>query len=291
MNFEKDVKSMHVVQNLVLLIIQNSLITFYSDFGDVLLARRAFDDMSSPSIEEALEVFRSIDCSPNSMTLVTIISAWSVLRVVNLWKSVHCYSIRNLVGNDNIWVENALLNLYSECTCIVTPRNLFESMRSRDIISWATMISGYARVIFYEDAIIGSSSLGQWVHLYMEGQCDLMMGGFSHLWNALLDTYVKFCNMKMAIKVFKSLRCMDLFSWTIMINGMAKNGRGKQVMELFSFMLINGFRPENVTFHRLLILGRFVKDGFFFFKAMKDIYKIIPDMQHYDCIVDMYGRS
>ncbi|KAI3838019.1 hypothetical protein MKW98_008970 [Papaver atlanticum] len=304
--------------------IQNSLIRFYSDFGDkdsaiasscfsTNLARRAFDDMSSPNIvswttiiqglvkngyeEEALEVFRSIDCSPNSMTLVTVLSACSLLRAVNLGKSVHGYSIRNSVGDDNIWVDNALLNLYSECMCTVTARNLFESMRSRDVISWTTMISGYAKAMFYEDAIsyfhmmiqegettpndatlitilsvcvsVGSSSLGQWVHSYMEGRHDLMMGGYSHLWNALLDMYVKFGNMEMAIK-------------------------GKQAMQLFSFMLINGFRPDSVTFLSLLSAcshGGFVKEGFSFLKAMKNIYKIIPDMQHYACIVDMYGRA
>ncbi|KAI3886006.1 hypothetical protein MKW92_042498 [Papaver armeniacum] len=318
--------------------IQNSLIRFYSDFGDVLSARRAFDDMSAPNIvswttviqgvvkngyeEEALKVFRSIDCSPNSITLVTVLSACSVLRAVNLGKSVHGHSVRNSVGDDNIWVENALLNLYSECMCTVAARNLFESMRSRDVISWTTMISGYAKAMFYEDAIsyfhmmiqggeakpndatlvtilsvcvsVGSSSLGQWVHSYMEGRHDLMIGGYSHLWNALLDMYVKFGNMEMAIKVFKGLRCKDLFSWTIMINGMAKNGQGKQAMQLFSFMLINGFRPDSVTFLSLLSAcshGGFVKEGFSFFKAMKDIYKIIPDMQHYACIVDMYGRA
>ncbi|KAI3984391.1 hypothetical protein MKX01_011345 [Papaver californicum] len=241
--------------------------------------------------KKALKVFRLIDCLPGTRS-------------------------------DDNWIDNALLNLYFECMSTVTARNLFESMRSRDVISWTTMISGYAKAMFYDDAVccfhmmiqggetkpndatlvtvlsvcvsVGCSSLGRRVHSYMEGRHDLMMGGFSHLWNALLDMYVKFGSMEMAIKVFKGLRCKDLFSWTIMINGMAKNGQGKQAMQLFSFMLINGFRPDSVTLLSLLSAcshGGFVKDEFRFFKAMKDIYKIIPNMQHYACIVDMYGRA
>ncbi|OVA19414.1 Pentatricopeptide repeat [Macleaya cordata] len=329
----RNVKSGHGTD----IFIQNSLIWFYSDLGDVFSARRIFKNTSSPDIvswtsiisglvkngyeEEALMVFGSIDIRPNSMTLVSILSACSQLRALRLGKAVHGYNVRNILnGDNNIFVDNSILNFYAECGLIVSARNLFESMHKRDVVSWTTMIGGYAKTGFYEEAIrvfqvmieggeaepneatlvtilsvcvsVGSLSLGQWVHSYMDGKHDFMMD--VHVRNALMNMYVKFGDMGMAVKVFKELKCKDLVSWSIMIGGMAMNGHGKQALQLFSLMLINGFLPDSITFISLLSAcshGGLVEEGLMFFKAMKDIYKIKPEMQHFACIVDMYGRA
>ncbi|CAL5426146.1 unnamed protein product [Camellia sinensis] len=135
-------------------------------------------------------------------------------------------------------------------------------------------------------------SLGQWVHEYVSTRHDLMVDG--NVGNALINMYAKCGNMGMAIQVFNMLMYKDIVSWSTIISGMAMNGLGVHALPLFSLMLIHGVPLDDVTFIGLISAcshGRMIDQGLMFFKAMTDVYRIEPQVQHYACIVDMYGRA
>lgn len=264
--------------------------------------------------------FSEINVKPNAATLVAALNACSSLRALRLGKSVHAYGIR-LIVDENVVFNNAVLDLYAKCGVLKYANNLFDKMYMRDVVSWTTLLMGYARGGYCEEAFavfkrmvlseeaepneatvvtvltacasIGALSLGQWVHSYIEvRQKDLVVDG--NIGNALVNMYVKCGDMQMGFRVFDMIMHKDVISWGTVICGLAMNGYGKQAVELFSRMLVEGVKPDDVTFIGVLSAcshAGLVNEGVMFFRAMRDFYGIVPQMRHYGCMVDMYGRA
>ncbi|XP_015875883.3 pentatricopeptide repeat-containing protein At1g08070, chloroplastic [Ziziphus jujuba] len=315
--------------------IQNSLLHFYVIVNDVVSACQVFDSISYPDVvswtsiisglskcgfeEEAIVKFSSMDVEPNSTTLVSVISACSSLGAFKLGKAIHGFSMRKLCQT-NIVLDNAMLDFYVRCGSLVNARYIFENMPKRDVVSWTTIVGGYAHRGFCEEAVrlfnemirggeaepneativnvlsacssTGALSLGQWVHSYIATRNDLTTN--DNVGNALINMYVKGGNIRMAIQVFSTLESKDIISWSTIISGMAMNGHGMHALQLFSLMLVHGVPPDDVTFIGLLSAcshAGMVERGLMIFNAMKDVYQIVPEMQHYACVVDMHGRA
>lgn len=69
----------------------------------------------------------------------------TVLPVCDLrcGKQVHAY-IRRRYSNYTVPVWNALVHMYSKCGCIGSANTVFSNMFVRDLVSWNTMIGGFA---------------------------------------------------------------------------------------------------------------------------------------------------
>lgn len=303
--------------------------------NDVVSACRIFDSISFPDVvswtsiisglskcgfeEEAILKFTSMDIEPNAPTLVSVMSACSSLRALKFGKAIHGYSLRNL-PQKNIIIDNAMLDFYVRCGCLEVARYMFDNMTKRDVVSWTTIMGGYAQGGGCEEAVrlfqemvgggeaqpneatiinvlaacssAGSLVLGQWVHSYVNSRHDLK--ATINVGNALINMYVKCGRVGMANQVFNTLENKDIISWSTIISGMAMNGHGMYALQFFSLMLVHSVPPDDITFVGLLSAcshAGMVGQGLIFFNAMKDIYRIVPQMQHYACVVDMYGRA
>lgn len=257
---------------------------------------------------------------PNAATLVAALCACSSLGSLRLAKSVHAYGLRLLIFDGNVIFGNAVLDLYAKCGALKNAQNVFDKMFVRDVVSWTTLLMGYARGGYCEEAFavfkrmvlseeaqpndativtvlsacasIGTLSLGQWVHSYIDSRHDLVVDG--NIGNALLNMYVKCGDMQMGFRVFDMIVHKDVISWGTFICGLAMNGYERNTLELFSRMLVEGVEPDNVTFIGVLSAcshAGLLNEGVMFFKAMRDFYGIVPQMRHYGCMVDMYGRA
>uniref|UniRef100_M1ACU7 Pentatricopeptide n=2 Tax=Solanum tuberosum TaxID=4113 RepID=M1ACU7_SOLTU len=86
----------------------------------------------------------------------------------------------------------------------------------------------------------------------------------------------------------------NLQTWTIMISGPADHGHGEEAVSLFARMEQFGFRPDCLSFSAILYacshIG-FVDAGHEYIEKMASIYNIRPTMEHYGCMVDMFGRA
>lgn len=190
-------------------------------------------------VEEAIVKFMSMDVPPNSTTLVIVMSACSSLGALKFGKSVHGYCMRKL-SERNVILDNAVLDFYMRCRSLVSARCLFVNMPKRDVYSWTSMVGGYAQRGFCDEAVklfqemvqgeevepnedtivnvlsacssIGALSLGQWVNSYISARPDLVLNGI--LGNALINMYVKYGEVGMAVSVFKTLVCKDHISWS-----------------------------------------------------------------------------
>lgn len=82
---------------------------------------------------------------PNRFTLATAFNACSSL--VSLEEGRKTHALRIKLGEDaaDLCVDNALIDMYVKCGCMEGAMAVFRSMRGRSVISWTTMIMGFAQ--------------------------------------------------------------------------------------------------------------------------------------------------
>ncbi|XP_045090630.1 putative pentatricopeptide repeat-containing protein At1g17630 [Aegilops tauschii subsp. strangulata] len=110
---------------------------------------------SSGDNERALELFRRMQqqwLSPNVVTLATVLSACTEQLAVRLGREVHADAIRSMVDRHSL-VANGLINMYAKCGRVADARTVFDGMKSRDLVSWNSMLAGYGMHGLCDDAL------------------------------------------------------------------------------------------------------------------------------------------
>jgi len=81
---------------------------------------------------------------PNSYTFATVANACASLTDLDEGSKVHGYVIK--LGDDSdVGVNNALIDMYAKCGSVNCAYKVFLSMQQRPVISWTTMIMGFAQ--------------------------------------------------------------------------------------------------------------------------------------------------
>lgn len=141
----------------------NTLLNGYMNNGDVEGCEKLFQEMPERNIFswnaliggyahngmffEVLSTFKMMlhkcDLQPNDATLVNVLTACARLGALDLGKWVHLYA-ENSGYKDNIFVCNALIDMYAKCGMIESATDVFGKLVKKDLISWNTIINGLA---------------------------------------------------------------------------------------------------------------------------------------------------
>lgn len=113
------------------LVAWNSMISCYSRNGLLELSIRLFLQI----VEHGLY--------PDSASITSVLIAVSSIAAPLKGKTLHGYLIRLKIPSD-IQVENALIDMYIKCGILQYAQNIFQNMSLRNLITWNSMISGYA---------------------------------------------------------------------------------------------------------------------------------------------------
>lgn len=94
---------------------------------------------------EALIFFRQmkVRLKPNSVTLVSVLSACARIGGLMCGKEIHAYALRTGIGLDG-FLPNALLDMYVRCGRMGPAWNQFNSQK-KDVSAWNILLTGYAQ--------------------------------------------------------------------------------------------------------------------------------------------------
>lgn len=255
--------------------------------------------------------------SPNSFTFGFVLKACCNLPTLEEGTMVHSQVSKLGIGYET-HVVNGLIKLYAVCGCAEEARQLFDEMPERDVASWSTMVSGYAQNGLANGALalfremqernvkadqftlasvvgacgdMGALELGKWVQSYIDKagvDIDIVLG------TSLVDMYAKCGSVDDAVRVFEGMSNRDVMAWSTMIGAYAINGLGQKALEVFHAMKSAEIRPNSVTFTSVLSAcshSGLVAEGCKYFDSMKSEYEILPQIEHYGCMVDLFCRA
>ncbi|KAF8006739.1 hypothetical protein BT93_K0904 [Corymbia citriodora subsp. variegata] len=246
--------------------VQTCLINMYSSCGDSALARRVFDEIAEPDLPS--------------------------------WNSVINVCLK--VGRSD------------------AARALLDEMPARNVISWSCMINGYVRcgeskealALFREMQLVegalvrpneftmsgvlltcgrlGALEHGKWAHAYIN-KCGIEVNVV--LGTCLINMYAKCGSIERARLVFGNLGSDGLES---IILGLAMHGHAGECLGLFSDMIQQGLKSNSVTYLGILCAcdhGGLMTQGKEYFRKMSEEHGITLMIQHYGCLVDLFGRA
>ncbi|CDP15512.1 unnamed protein product [Coffea canephora] len=154
------------------LVIWNSLLSMYSQCGQLSDAVRMFDEMpvrdtiSCNSIISGFlrngkfemgfgyfkEMIRSEFRRFDRASLTTVLSACDGLEFLGVTRMLHGLVVLSGFGRE-VTVGNALMTSYFRCGCSNLGKRVFDEMVERNVISWTAVISGLVQNEFYEESL------------------------------------------------------------------------------------------------------------------------------------------
>eukprot|EP00249_Psilotum_nudum_P014849 c25030_g7_i3 orf=251-1348(+) len=180
----------------------------------------------------------------------------------------------------NVFSWNIMIQAYAENGCVDDARSIFDKMPQRDVVSWTAMITAYvqnaggkeALKLFWQmqlkgarpdkitflsvlDACAGLADLAQAIAEGKESHASIIHGGFESdvvVGTALVNMYGKCGSLDDARHVFDKITQRDSVSWTALIAAYSQNGHGKDALELFKQMQLEGMVPDKITFISIL---------------------------------------
>ncbi|XP_058179721.1 pentatricopeptide repeat-containing protein At2g03880, mitochondrial-like [Rhododendron vialii] len=314
----------------------SALVDMYAKCGDLYNARRALESVEGNDVvswnsmvvgcvrqgleEEALLLFKKMhakDMDIDDFTYPSVLNSCASMKVMESAKSVHCLIVKTGYEAYKL-VSNALVDVYAKGGELGSAFQVFNSMIYRDVVSWTSLITGYAYNGSYEEAlklfcqlrsegvdpdqIVIASVLSACAELTVlefgqQVHTNFVKFGFRSTLsvdNSLLTMYAKCGCIKDAKKVFNLMKIRDVITWTALIIGYAKNGKGKYSLALYDDMIASGIKPDFITFIGLLFAcshAGFVEQGRQYFQSMEKVYGIKAGPDHYACMIDLLGRS
>ncbi|KAI3841711.1 hypothetical protein MKX03_006855 [Papaver bracteatum] len=234
-------------------------------------------------------------------------------------RAVHGFVMRRSWMCKDSFIENAVMDMYAKLGYIDLACKVFERMAFKDVISWNTLITGYAQNGLASEAVevfremewckgivpdqgtlvsilpafshLGSLQDGMRVHGYSIkiGLCmDIFVG------TCLMDLYVKCGRLDDAMLLFKQVPRRSSVPWNAIISGHGIHGDGEVALKIFGEMQDDGVKPDHVTFVSVLSAcshAGLVEQGQSCFQLMQQKYGIEPSLKHYGCMVDLLGRA
>lgn len=247
-----------------------SLIDMYVKCGDLIDARKLFDEMP-----------------------VRDVSTWNVLIAGYMKDGLFKYAeelfeempIRNIVS----WT--AMISGYAQNGLADKSLQLFDKMLDPDAEvrpNWVTIMS-----VLPACAHSAALDRGRKIHTFAR---ETGLEKNPSVQTALIAMYAKCGSLVDARLCFDQINPKEkkLVAWNTMITAYASHGCGQEAVSTFEDMLRAGIQPDEITFTGLLSgcsHSGLVDVGLRYFDCMSSVHFVEKRHDHYACVVDLLGRA
>lgn len=263
------------------------------------------------------ETMRHEGIKPDKVLFLCVLKACSRVGAFEQGRRIHEQASSSGLQSD-LAVGSSLVNMYAKGGNIVEARRVFDQLDNRNAMAWGAMIAYYTQkrqafsalelfenmhqervkpekatflCILKACGTIGALVKGRLIHeqiIKTRFDSDVVVG------NTLTDMYSKCGSLEEAQEVFDHLLKQDVVSWGALIAGYATSGSYRLASQCLQDMQQQGFKPDGVIFTIILSAcshAGLIKEGYECLQTMSKEYGIIPNIEHYNCIIDLLGRA
>ncbi|KAI5079086.1 hypothetical protein GOP47_0006757 [Adiantum capillus-veneris] len=273
-------------------VLGNALVDMYAKCGALMKAREVLDGLPIRDIitwnalmagyaqhgcgKEVLGCFHQMPregLSPDAITYACTLKACGLTQDVDMGERIHDEIASHGLLEKDIILGNALVDMYAKCGALPKAKKVLEELSVRNVVSWSSLISGYAQhgsgkealccfrqlrseglspnAITYACtlkacALTQDLHMGERIHDEIASQGLLEKG--VELGNALVDMYAKCGALTKAREVLEGLPVRDIITWNALIAGYAQYGCGKEALDCFHQMRREGLSPDAMPY-------------------------------------------
>ncbi|KAI3901377.1 hypothetical protein MKW92_024692 [Papaver armeniacum] len=235
--------------------------------------------------QEALLVYKNISShgiQPDNYTYPCVLKACSGSSNLRVGIQIHGAVIK--VGLDsNLFVGNGLIAMYGKCDCLVEARNVLDHMNNRDVVSWNSMVAGYAQNGRFNEAL----------EICKEMKLERLKpdaGTMASLSPAITSTSSE--NISFVKAMFDEMSNKGLVSWNVMIAVYVNNSMPNEALELYSQMEVDRIEPNAVTIASILPacgdLSAFMQGKKIHEYVVRK--QLAPNLVLENALIDMYAK-
>ncbi|XP_039797798.1 pentatricopeptide repeat-containing protein At3g57430, chloroplastic-like [Panicum virgatum] len=233
-------------------------------------------------------------------------------------RAVHALAVGAGVDLD-VFVGNALVAFYARCGDVAAARKVFDGVAAKDVVSWNSMVAGYAQNGHSDEAVALLRSMlrrgatcrpdhvtlvaalpacaasaatreGLWAHSYAVKKAFRVDDALA---SGLIATYAACGRLDTARAIFDRAPGRNQAVYSSMIQAYGSHGHGVEALNLFRLMLAKGIAPDGICFVSVLSAcahSGLVDDGLRVFGTMGD-HGVERRQVHYACVIDLLGRA
>ncbi|KAI5084838.1 hypothetical protein GOP47_0001007 [Adiantum capillus-veneris] len=253
---------------------------------------------------------------PNECTFKAVMSICSSEHSLPFGKEMHVRATSLL--EHSISVGNALITMYGRCFSLVHAKSTFNVLLDRNVITWTIMLTLLTqRTQFAEavqafdrlllegvlpdefvlagtlDACVGLISIDKGKHIHarilgMKSTVETVMG------TALLSLYADCGCLRAAENIFDQIFEQTTISHNAIIIAFAHHGQAQRALSLFERMQAKDVTADSNTFLGLMTACShcgLIEEGIFHFCLMQSTHELPWMAEHFDCVIDIFGRA
>jgi pentatricopeptide repeat protein len=282
----------------------NTLISGYAQQGNVNEILNIFAEMQKSNVK------------PNKISFLSALDSCDCSAALSGGLKIHHHIVDSGFETDCM-IQTGLVTMYGKCYNLADAQNMFNKSVKRDVVSWSAMIAMYGQqglgneafrlfkkmvcegwmpnnvtYISILDACANIAALpeGKLVHAcFMESDTELDIA----VGNAFISMYGKCGSLENARNIFTSMVRKDVITWSALIAVHAQHGQGKEAIRIFREMKKGVVRPDGITYVSVLSAcshAGLVELGRSYFDSMRKDHGIVPNEDHYLCMIDLFGR-
>ncbi|KAL1807453.1 hypothetical protein ACET3Z_024443 [Daucus carota] len=269
--------------------------------------------------QEAIDLFlrmRQQLVVPNQFTFSSILQACAAVKNFDFGKQIHSHVLKAGLDKD-IFVSNAVMDFYAKCGCIENSLDIFLESKNRNEVTWNILIVAYAqsgdgeealnlfRKMLHDQVQVTEVTYSSVLHACarlaaleagIQLHSSIVKNPYSEdvsVGNALIDMYAKCGSIRGARLAFDRMNKRDVVSWNSMVSAYSMHGLGKDALTIFESMQNTDIKPNPLTLVGVLSACSntgSLDHGQHYFDAMVRDFGIEPCIEHYTCMVSLFGK-